>query len=153
RFLAAAPSRLVVISMEDALGLVEQVNVPGAVDEHPNWRRRLPVALEDLRHDARLAALAGAMRAAGRGGWRHARRAIPERGHIRVRLGKFAVIARGGLVIGRRGRFRGFECTEIDCLPVQLNLRQPSGAVAIYAFEARGTARSNVAGIFSAGAI
>ena len=67
RFLAATPSRLVVISMEDALGVVDQVNVPGTVDEHPNWRRRLPVALEDLRADTRLAALADAMRAEGRG--------------------------------------------------------------------------------------
>ena len=67
RFLAATPSRLVVISMEDALGVVDQVNVPGTVDEHPNWRRRLPVALEDLRQDGRLAALAEGMAAEGRG--------------------------------------------------------------------------------------
>jgi 4-alpha-glucanotransferase len=66
RFLAATPSRLVVISMEDALSVLHQVNVPGTVDEHPNWRRRLPVALEDLRHDAKLVALADAMRAEGR---------------------------------------------------------------------------------------
>jgi 4-alpha-glucanotransferase len=66
RYLAATPSRLLVVSMEDALDVVEQVNVPGTVDEHPNWRRRLPVALEDLRHDPRLAALADAMAAAGR---------------------------------------------------------------------------------------
>jgi 4-alpha-glucanotransferase len=67
RWLAATPSRLVVVPMEDALGIIDQVNVPGTVDEHPNWRRRLPVALEDLRHDGRLAALAGAMAAEGRG--------------------------------------------------------------------------------------
>jgi 4-alpha-glucanotransferase len=67
RFLAATPSRLVVVSMEDALGVVDQVNVPGTVDEHPNWRRRLPVALEDLRQDGRLAALAEGMAAEGRG--------------------------------------------------------------------------------------
>jgi 4-alpha-glucanotransferase len=66
RYLAATPSRLLVISMEDALDVAEQVNVPGTVDEHPNWRRRLPIALEDLRHDGRLAALAEAMTAAGR---------------------------------------------------------------------------------------
>ena len=66
RYLAATPSRLVVILMEDALGVAEQVNVPGTVDEHPNWRRRLPVALEEVRHDGRLAALADVMTAAGR---------------------------------------------------------------------------------------
>jgi 4-alpha-glucanotransferase len=66
KFLADTPSRLLVVSMEDALGEVEQVNVPGTIDEHPNWRRRLPVDLEDLpRHDG-LSALAKVMAAAGR---------------------------------------------------------------------------------------
>ena len=65
-YLAATPSRLLVVSMEDALGMVEQVNVPGTVDEHPNWRRRLPVGLEELQQENGLAAVAGIMRANGR---------------------------------------------------------------------------------------
>ncbi|HUF87144.1 MAG TPA: 4-alpha-glucanotransferase [Thermohalobaculum sp.] len=40
--------RLMALQIEDALGVIEQVNVPGTVDEHPNWRRRLPVTLERL---------------------------------------------------------------------------------------------------------
>ena len=52
--------------MEDALGTVEQVNLPGTVDEHPNWRRRLPVSLEDLKQESGLAAVAEVMRASGR---------------------------------------------------------------------------------------
>jgi 4-alpha-glucanotransferase len=67
RFLAVTPSRLVVISMEDALGLVEQPNLPGTVSEHPNWRRRLPVSLEQLADDPNLAAIGRIMAAAGRG--------------------------------------------------------------------------------------
>lgn len=47
RFLARTPSRLVVVTIEDALGVIDQPNLPGTVDEHPNWRQRLPVALED----------------------------------------------------------------------------------------------------------
>ena len=66
KYLAAAPSKLLVVSIEDALGIVEQVNVPGTVDEHPNWRRRLPVNLEDLQQDSGLRAVAEAMKAAGR---------------------------------------------------------------------------------------
>lgn len=31
----------VLLPMEDALGRVEQPNLPGTLDEHPNWRRRL----------------------------------------------------------------------------------------------------------------
>ena len=30
------------------MGEREQINIPGTVDEHPNWRRKLPLALEDL---------------------------------------------------------------------------------------------------------
>jgi 4-alpha-glucanotransferase len=65
-YLAATPSRLLVVSMEDALGTIEQINVPGTVDEHPNWRRRLPVSLEDLKQENGLAAVAEVMRANGR---------------------------------------------------------------------------------------
>ena len=71
RFLADAPSRLLVVSMEDLLGVTEQVNLPGTIDSHPNWRRRLPVALEDLRHRQGILAVAESMRSAGRG-LRHA---------------------------------------------------------------------------------
>jgi len=43
------------------------VNVPGTIAEHPNWRRRLPVALEDLRAYAGLASLAETLSLHGRG--------------------------------------------------------------------------------------
>ena len=49
RFLARTQSRLLAISLEDLLGVVDQPNIPGTVDEHPNWRQRLPVSLERLR--------------------------------------------------------------------------------------------------------
>ncbi|WP_227370225.1 malto-oligosyltrehalose synthase [Halomonas sp. M20] len=39
-YLGHTPSPLVVLPMEDALGLERQPNLPGTVDEHPNWRRR-----------------------------------------------------------------------------------------------------------------
>jgi 4-alpha-glucanotransferase len=66
RYLADAPSRLLVISMEDLLSVREQVNLPGTVDEHPNWRQPLPVALEKLRNHEDLASIANVMRSAGR---------------------------------------------------------------------------------------
>lgn len=40
-FVAQSPSRLALIPVEDILGLEEQPNLPGTIDEHPNWRRRL----------------------------------------------------------------------------------------------------------------
>jgi len=48
KFLARTRSRLMVISLEDLLGVIDQPNIPGTVNEHPNWRHRLPVALEDV---------------------------------------------------------------------------------------------------------
>jgi 4-alpha-glucanotransferase len=48
RFIAQTPSRLMAISLEDLLGVVDQPNIPGTVDEHPNWRQKLPVAVEDI---------------------------------------------------------------------------------------------------------
>lgn len=47
-FLAATPSKLVLLPLEDAIGQVEQPNLPGTLDEHPNWRRRLPKPAPDL---------------------------------------------------------------------------------------------------------
>ena len=41
-FLARTKSRLLAISLEDLLGVIDQPNIPGTVNEHPNWRRRLP---------------------------------------------------------------------------------------------------------------
>jgi 4-alpha-glucanotransferase len=43
-FVGRTPSPLAMVSAEDVLGLAEQPNIPGTTDEHPNWRRRLPVA-------------------------------------------------------------------------------------------------------------
>ena len=42
-FLARTRSRLLAVALDDLLGVVDQPNIPGTVNEHPNWRRRLPV--------------------------------------------------------------------------------------------------------------
>ena len=56
--LAGAGSELLAVQLDDALGIVEQQNLPGTIDEHPNWRRRYPVAVEALAGDPGLAAIA-----------------------------------------------------------------------------------------------
>ncbi|QJQ95827.1 MULTISPECIES: 4-alpha-glucanotransferase [Halomonadaceae] len=40
RHIGATAAPLVLLPVEDALGLEEQANLPGTLDEHPNWRRR-----------------------------------------------------------------------------------------------------------------
>ncbi|MFZ5727849.1 MAG: 4-alpha-glucanotransferase [Phenylobacterium sp. RIFCSPHIGHO2_01_FULL_70_10] len=47
-YVAATPCDLALIPLEDLLALQDQVNVPGTVDEQPNWRRRLAGPLQDL---------------------------------------------------------------------------------------------------------
>ncbi|HSI01576.1 MAG TPA: 4-alpha-glucanotransferase, partial [Reyranella sp.] len=39
-FIARAPGPLAIVPLEDIMGAVEQPNLPGTIDEHPNWRRR-----------------------------------------------------------------------------------------------------------------
>jgi len=47
-FLARTKSRLLTVSLEDLLGVVDQPNIPGTVNEHPNWRQRLPLTLDKI---------------------------------------------------------------------------------------------------------
>ncbi|MBP2300498.1 4-alpha-glucanotransferase [Azospirillum picis] len=54
-YLARTPSRIVMVQIEDALCEDEQPNLPGTVDQHPNWRRRLTREVEQLDGDAELA--------------------------------------------------------------------------------------------------
>ncbi len=50
RLLGDAPCALVTATLDDALTVEERPNVPGTVDEWPNWRLALPAPLEDLEH-------------------------------------------------------------------------------------------------------
>ncbi|WP_407297509.1 4-alpha-glucanotransferase [Stutzerimonas zhaodongensis] len=63
-FLGRTPVPLVLFPVEDALCLLEQPNMPGIVDTHPNWRRRYPkdsaALLDDAACSNRLAMLAKA---------------------------------------------------------------------------------------------
>jgi 4-alpha-glucanotransferase len=61
-FLARTRSRLLTISLEDLLGVIDQPNIPGTVDQHPNWRRRLPVAVDQIAGAINVAALKTATR-------------------------------------------------------------------------------------------
>jgi 4-alpha-glucanotransferase len=47
-FIAATPAPLAMLPIEDALGLPEQPNLPGTIDQHPNWRRRMPQPVDTL---------------------------------------------------------------------------------------------------------
>ncbi|HIF9196246.1 TPA: 4-alpha-glucanotransferase [Photobacterium damselae] len=46
--LAAGASALLSLQLEDWLEMDKPVNIPGTVDEYPNWRRKLSTTLDDL---------------------------------------------------------------------------------------------------------
>ncbi|WP_293795411.1 4-alpha-glucanotransferase [uncultured Pantoea sp.] len=48
RYLARTDSALLGLQPEDWLAMTSPVNVPGTVDEYPNWRRKLSVTLEEM---------------------------------------------------------------------------------------------------------
>jgi len=48
-YVAKTPCALALAAVEDILALPEQPNMPGTIDEHPNWRRRLPAV--NIWHD------------------------------------------------------------------------------------------------------
>ncbi len=62
RFLTKTPSRLKLISPYDVIGELRQPNLPGTIDEYPNWRLPLAETIEELRADPRVAEIAAAFR-------------------------------------------------------------------------------------------
>jgi 4-alpha-glucanotransferase len=60
--LARSRSRLVLVSPYDIIGEVRQPNLPGTVDQYPNWRLPLAESLEELRADPRVAAIVDVVR-------------------------------------------------------------------------------------------
>ena len=47
-FVAATPTPLALVQIEDIVGTTEQINLPGTIDEHPNWRRRFSQPADTL---------------------------------------------------------------------------------------------------------
>jgi 4-alpha-glucanotransferase len=48
QLLSHAPSRLLVPTLEDSIGVEDRPNQPGSSDDRPNWSLALPLPLEDL---------------------------------------------------------------------------------------------------------
>ena len=60
-YLARTPTKVMAVQLEDVLGQVEQVNLPGTTDQYPNWRRKLPLNLEQWPEDPRVPPLRQAL--------------------------------------------------------------------------------------------
>jgi 4-alpha-glucanotransferase len=42
-YLARTPCRMVAVSLDDVISVLDQQNMPGTIDTHPNWRQKTPV--------------------------------------------------------------------------------------------------------------
>ena len=47
-FVARTPGPLAIVPLEDIAGTTEQPNLPGTIDQHPNWRRRLKLPADQI---------------------------------------------------------------------------------------------------------
>jgi len=47
-FLLSTPCLLAIVNQEDLTGEIDQQNLPGSTWQHPNWRRKMKIAVEDL---------------------------------------------------------------------------------------------------------
>jgi 4-alpha-glucanotransferase len=63
RFIARTPARLAMVNLDDALLEIEPINIPGTIDEYPNWRRRLSRPVEELPDDPFVRKLVSAVAA------------------------------------------------------------------------------------------
>jgi 4-alpha-glucanotransferase len=65
-FAARTPSALLAANLDDLLGSREMQNLPGTLDEHPNWRRKSVLPVETWPRSERAARIAEAIRREGR---------------------------------------------------------------------------------------
>ncbi len=75
-YLERTPSRIMMVQIEDVLGLSLQFNLPGTTDQHPNWRRRYPLGVAAILGHQR-------MRETARRLLEH-RSAPAQRAHVRI---------------------------------------------------------------------
>ena len=61
-YLSRTPSWLVLANIEDGLEEISQTNLPGTVENHPNWRRKYASSIENLVGDERLRDLGATLR-------------------------------------------------------------------------------------------
>ncbi|HEY2256767.1 MAG TPA: malto-oligosyltrehalose synthase, partial [Variovorax sp.] len=60
-FLSTAPSGVMMVQLEDALGEIEQPNLPGTTHQHPNWQRKYRLDIEAIWPGATMERLTRAM--------------------------------------------------------------------------------------------
>jgi len=62
-YLGKSASSVVLANVDDLIGEVTQMNLPGTVDAYPNWSRKLSLTIGELRHHRCIGHVADVMRA------------------------------------------------------------------------------------------
>ncbi|MEJ2672580.1 MAG: 4-alpha-glucanotransferase [Deltaproteobacteria bacterium] len=63
-YLAESRAALMEVRLEDIFGVAEQQNLPGTQKEHPNWRLKLPLTLDEMTRDPEPPLIAARLNAA-----------------------------------------------------------------------------------------
>jgi 4-alpha-glucanotransferase len=66
-YLAKSRAALVTVQLEDMIGMLEPVNVPGTSREYSNWTRRMTESTREIVARPEVRALGAALQAARRG--------------------------------------------------------------------------------------
>ena len=66
-FLARSRAALITVQLEDMIGMLEPVNIPGTSTEYSNWTRRMTATTADIFARPEARALAAALSEARRG--------------------------------------------------------------------------------------
>lgn len=61
-YLAKTPCKLLLVSLDDIIGTLNQQNMPGTVDSYPNWIQKTPLTLEKMLSDKRFIVLSEMLR-------------------------------------------------------------------------------------------
>jgi (1->4)-alpha-D-glucan 1-alpha-D-glucosylmutase len=61
-YLALTPCKLLLVSLDDIIGTLNQQNMPGTVGSYPNWLQKTPLTLEEMVSDKRFTALSEMLR-------------------------------------------------------------------------------------------
>ena len=63
-YLGKSQAALMEVRLEELLGLTAQQNLPGTLDQHPNWQQKIFQAIEDLQHNPEVIRLTETLRQA-----------------------------------------------------------------------------------------
>ncbi|MFZ5450791.1 MAG: 4-alpha-glucanotransferase [Thermodesulfobacteriota bacterium] len=61
-FLAKSKAVLLEVRLEEIFGVASPQNLPGTISDYPNWRRKLPLSLKEMRHNPAALRLAARLR-------------------------------------------------------------------------------------------